>query len=246
MQTERLYLQDAYLREFTATVVESSPSGVVLDRTAFHPSGGGQPDDLGRLRFGSEIVQVTGLSESDAHVFHTVVPAGAHLSAGAIVVGELDWDRRYAFMRAHTMLHILSGVVYHRLGATTSGGQIYEGRARMDFTLAEFGRPLVEGLVDAVNEIVAKDLPVHVRFVSRDEAAAQPSLVRVATALPAGLERVRLIDIEGFDVQADGGTHVRSTAEVGPVRLGKLENKGARNKRLYLDIAPVPSAGSSS
>jgi len=137
-------------------------------------------------------------------------------------------------------LHLLSGVVFRRFGSDITGGQIYEGRARMDFGLEGFGRALAEELVAEVNDLVAQDRPVRVRFVSREEAAAAPSLVRVATRLPMEVDPVRLIDIEGFDVQADGGTHVRSTREVGPVTLGRLENKGARNKRLYLELAREP------
>ncbi|MCI4340610.1 MAG: alanyl-tRNA editing protein [Thermoplasmata archaeon] len=244
MQTERLYLTDAYLREFPARVVERSDIGVVLDRTAFHPSGGGQPDDGGRLRWGTTEAAVAALPTAQGIIVHQLPNGVIGPPPGTAVVGEVDWPRRHSYMRAHTMLHILSGVVYQRFGSGTTGGQISEGRARMDFTLEEFGRPLAEELVAAVNEIIAQDLPVTVRFVTREEAAQRPSLVRVATALPAEVQHIRLIDIEGFDVQADGGTHVRSTAEVGPVVLGKLENKGARNKRLYVDLAPTSSTSS--
>jgi misacylated tRNA(Ala) deacylase len=236
MRTECLYLKDAYLREFPARVDEVAGSEIVLDRTAFHPAGGGQPDDLGRIRFEGGAAAVTGLRTENGRIVHATAPEGALPSVGEAVTGEIDWGRRYSFMRGHTMLHLLSGVVYHRFESGITGGQIYEGRARMDFTLAEFGRPLAEELVGAVNELVLRDLPIRVRFISRSEAEATPSFVRVATALPGDVTEIRLIDIGGFDVQADGGTHVRSTREVGTVTLGKLENKGARNKRLYLEL----------
>jgi len=245
MRTDCLYLTDAYLREFTARVIAVDGRGVVLDRTAFHPSGGGQPDDLGQLSSEGQTAAIESLRSEKGTVVH-IAAGGAPLPAvGAEVTGRIDWARRYSFMRAHTMLHLLSGVVFHRFGTGITGGQIYEGRARMDFSLEGFGRPLAEELVVAVNDLVRQDLPIHVRFVTRDEAAAIPSLVRVATALPGHVERIRLIDIEGFDVQADGGTHLRSTREVGSVVLGNLENKGARNKRLYLELLPI-EAGSTS
>jgi len=236
LATELLYLTDAYLRQFPAHVVGAEAGEIALDRTAFHPEGGGQPDDRGVLRWGGGSVEVHHLRTGDRVVWHSVAPGSPLPSVGTAVDGEIDWAPRHAFMRAHTMLHLLSGVVYHRFGSGATGGQIYEGSARMDFTLEGFGRPLAEELVAEVNSLVERDLPITVRFVSREEAAADPSLVRVATALPADVDRVRLIDIAGFDVQADGGTHVRSTREVGSVRLGRLENKGARNKRLYLEL----------
>ncbi len=244
MRTEALYLTDAYLRAFPATVLAVADHDVILDRTAFHPAGGGQPDDLGRLE-GSDgaSVPIVRLGLEGGDIVHTVAADSTPPSEGAPVRAEIDWARRYAFMRAHTMLHVLSGVVFRRFGSGITGGQIYEGRARMDFGLEQFGRPLAEEIVASVNEVVGRRLPVTVRFVAREEFAARPELVRVATALPPDVEQIRLIDIEGFDVQADGGTHVRSTAEVGTVRLEKLENKGARNKRLYIGLDPVPAPG---
>jgi len=242
MPTEGLYLTDAYLREFPARVLQVDGREVLIDRTAFHPEGGGQPDDLGLLRHAGGTSTVEGLRSQDGSIYHCL-SAGAPVPAvGDELTGSLDWPRRYAYMRGHTMLHLLSGVVYQRFGTGITGGQIYEGRARMDFTLDGFGRALAEELVAAVNDLVRQDRPIRVRFVTREAAAAEPALVRVATQLPAQVDRIRLIDIEGFDVQADGGTHVRSTAEVGPVALGKIENKGARNKRLYLELGPAPAS----
>jgi misacylated tRNA(Ala) deacylase len=238
MGTEGLYLTDAYLQRFTARVTSVSGREILLDRTAFHPEGGGQPDDLGQLDFSGGSVRIEGLRSDHGDIHHRAAGEGPVPVAGESVTGEIEWGRRHLLMRGHTMLHLLSGVVYRRFGSGITGGQIYEGRARMDFSLEGFGRPLAEELVAAVNDLVGQDRPIHVRFVSHEEAATMPALVRVATQLPAGVERVRLIDIEGFDVQADGGTHVHSTAEVGPVALGRLENKGARNKRLYLELSP--------
>jgi Ser-tRNA(Ala) deacylase AlaX len=241
--TDRLYLTDAYLRACGATVTENDDRGIGLDRTVFHPAGGGQPDDVGRLHWDAGELRVERLSARAGTVLHHAASDGPTPAAGTAVQVEIDWAKRFAYMRAHTMLHLLSGVVYHRFGSGITGGQIYEHRARMDFTLEGFGRPLAEELVAAVNAEVRADRTIEVRFVSRPEAEAIPSLVRVATALPPDVDRIRLIDIRGFDVQADGGTHVRSTREVGEVRLGALENKGARNKRLYLELSPAVTDG---
>jgi misacylated tRNA(Ala) deacylase len=241
--TEELYLVDAYLREFDSHVVAVEGQGVLLDRTAFHPEGGGQPADAGHLTDGAgRSWAVSGAESTTAGVVHRV--AGALPESGAAVHGSIDWARRYACMRYHTCLHILSGVVYHRFGSDITGGQIYLDRARMDLSIPDFDRKLAEEIVGEVNRVVERGLPIAVRFVPRDELARNPGLVRVDTQLVPEVEKLRVIDIQGFDAQADGGTHVRSTAEVGPVTLQKVENKGARNKRLYLTLgpaAPMPS-----
>jgi misacylated tRNA(Ala) deacylase len=238
--TEELYLVDAYLREFDSHVVAVDGDGVVLDRTAFHPEGGGQPADAGHLTDGAgRSWAVHGAESTKSGVVHRV--AGAPPEVGVAVRGSIEWDRRYACMRYHTCLHILSGVVYHRFGSDITGGQIYLDRARMDLSIPGFDRSLAEQIVEEVNRVVERSLPIAVRFVPRDELARNPGLVRVDTQLVPEVERLRVIDIRGFDAQADGGTHVRSTAEVGPVSLQKVENKGARNKRLYLTLGPAAS-----
>ncbi len=235
--TDALYLTDAYLREFDSEVVARPDGQVVLAASAFYPTGGGQPCDTGTLvdeRGAAH--RVLSVEKSADGLRHTVEGPGP--TAGTRVHGRIDWDRRLAHMRHHTALHLLSGVVHRRFGSGITGGQIYADRARMDFSLPEFTRDVAAELVDQMNEVVRRDLPIRVRFVSREELARDPSLVRVARELVPNVPVVRLIDIEGFDVQADGGTHVRSTAEVGSVELVGVENKGARNKRLTLRLAP--------
>jgi misacylated tRNA(Ala) deacylase len=241
--TEGLYLRDAYLREFEARVLADDGRELRLDRTAFYPAGGGQPADSGRVRGadGSERV-VSEVTKSGAEIVHVTDPRDPWPPA-SVVRGAIDWDRRFAHMRFHTALHILSGVVFRRYGSGITGGQIYDDRARMDFGLPDFDRAKAERLIEDVNAVVAEDRPIHVRFISREEAQRTPSLVRVAAELMPDVAEVRLIDIEGFDVQADGGTHVRRTGEVGPVRLEKIENKGARNKRLYLGFGAPGTPG---
>jgi misacylated tRNA(Ala) deacylase len=237
--TDGLYLVDAYLREFDAQVVAIAGDGVLLDRTAFYPEGGGQPGDAGLLanRSGTQW-KVTGVAKSPDGVLHRI--EGPVLPAGEAVHGVVDWELRYAHMRYHTCLHILSGVVYHRFGSDITGGQIYRDRARMDLSLPEFDRHLADEVVAEVNRVVLRDLPISVRFVPREELDQHPGLVRVDAQLVPEVRELRVIDIHGFDAQADGGTHVRSTGEVGPVTLQKIENKGSRNKRLYLTLGPPP------
>ncbi|MCI4331452.1 MAG: alanyl-tRNA editing protein [Thermoplasmata archaeon] len=235
-----LYLTDAYLREAEVTVRATSGSAVELESTIFCPTGGGQPHDTGSLRGeGSSRWSVINVEKGPSGISHhlqgpALPPVGARMHA------ELDWGRRYAHMRYHTLLHILSGVVFRRYQAGITGGQIAVDRARMDFSIPEFDAKLAELLLEEVHQVVREDREVVVRFIPRAEAARDPSLVRVAPDLVPDVDEVRLIDIRGFDVQADGGTHVRRTSEVGHARLLRIENKGARNKRLYLSL---PSPG---
>lgn len=237
--TDGLYLTDAYLREFDARVVSAVPGEVVLDRTAFYPEGGGQPSDSGILTAGpGRSWTISGVVKSTAGIVHRCL--GDPPSAGESVHGVIDWDRRFRCMRYHTCLHILSGVVYHRFGSDITGGQIYLDRARMDLSIPNFDRAVAEQLVEEVNQVVERGLPIEVRFVPRAELARTPGLVRVDAQLVPDVTALRVIDIQGFDAQADGGTHVRSTSEVGPVALQKIENKGVRNKRLYFTLGSPP------
>lgn len=232
------YHLDAYAASLATTVDALAGEGVLLRDTVFHPQGGGQPGDSGVLRLDGEVIPVVGAELGPAGILHRLPPGVAPPSPGTPALAELDWPRRYRFMRYHTALHLLSGVVFQRIGSGITGNQIAEDRARMDFAIPDFTRERAEELLAATNEVVARHLPVEVRFISPEERARRPELVRVATEGVAEGEEVRLIDIVGFDVQADGGTHVRSTAEVGPLKLEKIENKGARNKRLYLTLEP--------
>lgn len=244
--TDALYLTDAYRDAFETVVTASEGDSVLLEASAFYPTGGGQPCDTGTLvgPDGREH-RVVDVSKDPRGIVHRL--EGGIPVLGTRVRGRVDWERRWSHMRHHTALHILSGVVYRRFGARITGGQIYTDRARMDFSLPEFSRPIAEALVEGINEVVLQDLPVRVRFVPREELHRDPSLVRVAAELLPDVETVRLIDIEGFDVQADGGTHVRSTGEVGRATLLSIENKGSKHKRLTLGLAPAgakPNPGS--
>jgi misacylated tRNA(Ala) deacylase len=233
-ETEQLYSTDAYVRSFDATVVEVLPDGgIVLDRTAFYPTGGGQPHDLGTLTSEVGSANVVEVRKSGSLVVHRV-DRGV-LSVGAKVHGEIDWERRYALMRHHTALHSMSGVIFQLFGATVTGGQMYPDRARMDFLLPDLSAERLKTIEARTNELLEEGHPVSVRFLPREEAFQIPDLIRTKiNLLPEGIQVVRVVNIEGVDQQADGGTHVANTREVGRVRIAGSENKGKGNKRLEI------------
>ncbi|MGZ8613833.1 MAG: alanyl-tRNA editing protein [Actinomycetota bacterium] len=240
MTTDALYSRDAYLRSCEATVVESRDDGVVLDRTVFYARGGGQPGDSGVLRWGKGECRVldTTKSRDDGEIVHAIDPAGPPPPVGAAVTAEIDWDRRYQHMRTHTALHALSGVVFTDFGAKVTGGNMESGGvARMDFELdgisQEFGREVEERL----NARLADDVEVLVLELPRAEALADPDLIRTKVSLiPESVDPIRVIDISGIDKQADGGTHVASSGEVGRVKVVKTESKGKANKRIRIQL----------
>src|SRR5262245_11417782 len=233
--TEELFSTDAYSRTCDATVAEVSGGGLVLDRTVFYARGGGQPGDTGVIRWDGGRVSVTDTVKRDGHVLHVV--EGEPPPTGVSVTAEIDWDRRHTLMRTHTALHALSALIFRDHDAKVTGGNMEPGVARMDFELdaidAEFGRRVEEVL----NAELAADRPVHVSFLPRAEALADPDLIRTKVNLiPESVDPIRVIEIEGLDKQADGGTHVRSTAEVGQVRVAKTENKGKSFKRMRIEL----------
>ena len=234
--TELLYLRDAYLKEFDATVVDVDADGrrVVLDQTALYPTGGGQPHDTGSLA-GLPVLEVR-KGEGDA-VWHTL-GEGADLPAvGEHVHGVVDWERRHQLMRTHTALHVLCGVIWNEWSVPVTGGNMEPLSARMDF---EFD-PLPEGFGATVERLVNDELvaarPIEVTFLPRDTALEDEDLIRTKVSLiPASVPEIRVVDIVGLDKQADGGTHVRTTDEVGRIRVVKTESKGKGNKRIRLEV----------
>ena len=235
--TELLYLDDAYLRRFTATVLDVRDGVVALDRTAFYPTGGGQPHDVGTLS-GQPVTAVVHSADHDGTVWHSVAEPPA---VGSTVEGEIEWERRHQLMRTHTALHVLCGVIWNRWSVPVTGGNMEPLAARMDF---EFD-PLPDGFGPDVEELVNAELdasrPVQVSYLDRAEALADLDLIRTKVNLiPAAVPRIRVVDIVGLDKQADGGTHVRSTDEVGRIRVVKTESKGKGNKRIRLEILDRP------
>jgi len=235
MVTELLYLTDAYLREVDATVVDRRDDGVALDRTVFYPTGGGQPHDTGVLSAGGVDLAVTGVGKEGDQVWHTV--DGDPPAVGTTVSGRVDWDRRHALMRTHTALHILCGVIWNEWGTAVTGGNMEPLSARMDF---EFD-PLPEGFADRITELVqseiAADRPIEVSFLDRSVALADEDLIRTKVNLiPEAVTTIRVVDIVGLDRQADGGTHVASTGEVGRFEVTRTESKGKGNKRVRIAL----------
>ena len=234
--TELLAQIDAYTQEFTATVIDVVEGGVVLDRTAFYTGGGGQPCDTGTLNDGSQCYAVKRVARADGQIVHQI--DGPLPAQGASVTGQIDWDTRYRLMRTHTALHILCGVVWRDYGAKVTGGDMRPGEARMDFELEQMSAEFASEVEEKVNAEVAAARPIHVHVLSRSEAEEVPDLVRTKiNLLPANIQEVRTIDITGLDMQADGGTHVANTSEVGSIRVVGHESKGRINKRLRIALA---------
>jgi misacylated tRNA(Ala) deacylase len=235
-ETEQLYARDAYLRSFDARVVDvTEDGGVVLDRTVFYPTGGGQPHDTGSLAWDGRSTKVVEVRNRGLQIIHRL--DGPAPGIGAAVHGEIDWERRYALMRHHTALHSMSGVIFVLYDAMVTGGQMYPDRARMDFLLPDLSAERLKTIQERTNELLAEGHPVTIRFLPRAEAFAIPDLIRTrVNLLPEGIETIRVVNIEGIDQQADGGTHVANTREVGQVRIVGSENKGKGNKRLEIAL----------
>jgi misacylated tRNA(Ala) deacylase len=235
MSSDLLYLHDAYLRAADAVVTAVDGDRAALDRTVFYATGGGQPHDNGVLRWdGGEAAVVDVRKDGDA-VWHTV--SGAVPAVGTAVAGALDWDRRHRLMRTHSALHVLCGVIWHEWGVPVTGGNMEPLTARMDFELD----PTPEGFGPRVEELVAAEIaadrPIEVSFLPRSEAVLDDALIRTKVSLvPESVTEIRVVDIVGLDKQADGGTHVRSTAEIGRVRVVKTESKGKGNKRVRIEV----------
>jgi misacylated tRNA(Ala) deacylase len=235
MSSDLLFLRDAYQRSVDAVVSAADGARVALDRTVFYPTGGGQPHDVGILRHAGGEARVVAVRKEGPDVWHTLdgpVPA-----VGTTVTGEIDWDRRHALMRTHSALHVLCGVIWHEWGVPVTGGNMEPLSARMDFELD----PTPEGFGARVEELVAAEIaadrPIAVSFLPRSEAVLDEALIRTKVSLvPESVREIRVVDIVGLDRQADGGTHVRSTGEIGRVRVVKTESKGKGNKRVRIEV----------
>jgi misacylated tRNA(Ala) deacylase len=237
--TVLLYQTDSYMREFDTRVVAVDGGDVALEQTAFFPGGGGQMADRGALTIAGRTYPIAALRKSGDVVWHAL-EMGDHGAPeiGMEAHGALDWAFRYQMMRTHTALHSLTAVIFRDYGAQVTGGQMYADRARMDFALEGFKAEMAPEIERRVNEELAKDYPVRVRFLPRDEAFAIPDLIRTkVNLLPPEIETIRIVEIIGLDLQADGGTHVAHTGEVGAIRVLKTENKGKINKRMEIALA---------
>jgi misacylated tRNA(Ala) deacylase len=235
--TELLYQKDSYLREFVATVfaADAETGRVALDRSAFYPGGGGQPGDVGILAFDGKSVPVTQVKKEGDLVWHWL--SGGLPADGQAVTATLDWERRYQLMRTHTAMHILCGVVWRDYGASVTGGNMDPLQGRMDFEFATLRAELVGEIEAKCNAEIAAARDVRVRILPRAEAFAIPDLIRTKiNLLPEGIQEIRTVEIVGLDLQADGGTHVANTREVGRMRVADYKSKGAINKRIYIEV----------
>ncbi|MEM0156141.1 MAG: alanyl-tRNA editing protein [Thermoplasmataceae archaeon] len=233
--TAKLYLNNMYLKDFDAAVKSIDGDGIILDSTAFYPTGGGQPNDTGVLSAHGITYEITDVTKKGPDVAHRILGT-SQPEVGDMVHGTIDWTRRYAHMRYHTAIHIMDGVVnrdYSDRGLIT-GSQIYEDRARVDFDLPGITRELAEEIIEKANEVVRAGHNVYAREITREEAEKIQGLARTAPGreLIKSLDTVRIIDISGFDMQADGGTHVANTREVGNIIFKGIQSKGAHNKRV--------------
>ncbi|MDE1822824.1 MAG: alanyl-tRNA editing protein [Candidatus Micrarchaeota archaeon] len=240
--TDKLYWRDPYLHAFDAEVVRTHGNTLVLDKTAFYPTSGGQQNDTGKIILESDEFSVTDVKEENGEIFHTL-DKECVIRPGTTVHCSIDWDRRYRLMRHHTALHIIIGIIvtkYDPNGRST-GGQIYEDRARMDFDVEGFNREMAEKIIADSNAVALEDRKVTAKFLSQEEARSIPNLSRTMPGddLLKSLDTIRVIEIEGLDIQNDGGTHVQSTKEVGTIRLTKFENNGKHSKRIGITLDPL-------
>ena len=237
--TELLYQTDSYMKEFDGVITSilDSERAVVLDRTAFYPGGGGQPCDFGILTVEGVPYPVDKVKKQGDDVLHFLAGDEPLPVAGAAAHGTLDWARRYELMRTHTALHILCGTIFRDYGALVTGGDMQPGKGRLDFEFETMRGELVREIEAAINKEVAEGRDLRVQILSREEAFQIPDLIRTKiNLLPAGISHVRTVEIVGLDLQADGGTHVRNTREVGTIRVADYKSKGAINKRIYIEI----------
>lgn len=235
METQLLFQSDSYLRTFDATVIAANGAEVALDATAFYVGGGGQPCDIGTLSDGARTWPVVKVRREGALVWHEV--QGTPPAVGVRVRGEIDWPRRYALMRTHTALHILCGVVWRDYGAKVTGGNMEPLKGRMDFEFETMRAELVREIEERVNLEVQAAHAVRVHFLPREEADRHPDLIRTkVNLLPPDITTVRVVEIEGLDMQADGGTHLANTREVGHIRVVDYHSKGRINKRIMIEV----------
>ena len=238
MLTNTLYAFDSYIKECSSTVLAVQDNEVALSESPFYPGGGGQPCDTGKIEAQGRSWNVTAVRKDDQYLWHTLEGSDPP-SVGDHVEAELDWQRRYLLMRTHTALHMLSAIAFRDYGASVTGGNMDPGEGRLDFEIQNFTPELAQDMIRKVNQEVDQAREVRVYQLPRDEAFQLPDLIRTKTNLvPEHVSHVRIVEIDGLDRQADGGTHVQNTEEVGDITLVKTRSKGATNKRIVIGIQP--------
>ena len=237
--TLKLYHSDSYIKNFSATVFhhDLQNHGLILDQSAFYPGGGGQPNDKGSLKSPTDQISIEKVKVINGQIVHFLPTDVSLPEIGSKLDFDLDWNLRYQLMRTHTAMHILCGTIFRDFGASVTGGNMSPLQGRMDFEFASLRKELVKIIEDAVNCEIENSLPVSWRSIPRQEAFQIPDLIRTKiNLLPKHIAEVRVVEIEGLDLQADGGTHVKNTREVGRVRINDYKSKGKENKRIYLEI----------
>lgn len=237
--TELLYHTNSYQKTFRAEVseIDRENHGVILTKTAFFPGGGGQPADFGTLRYDDETYDVKRAKRIKGRIVHLLEEDSILSEIGTTVEGTIDWEHRYQLMRTHTAMHILCGVIYRDYGASVTGGNMEPLAGRMDFEFETMHKELVQDIEEAINQEVENGRPVTWRELAREEAFQIPDLIRTKiNLLPEHIQQVRVVEIEGLDLQADGGTHVKNTSEVGTIHIVDYKSKGAENKRIYVEL----------
>lgn len=234
--TELLYLDDSYIRKFSGKVIKAGENWVVLDQTAFHPRGGGLVSDIGKIRWEGVESAVVEVVFGDDGVVHKV--DGIRPDEGALVECEVDWEKRYRIMRMHTGLHVLAATMVEKTGALITGNNVSYDSGRVDFSLEAFDRDLIEQVVAETNNRLAQSREVKVYYMEREKVLSIPGMVKLAGRLPPDIPVLRIVEITGLDIQADGGPHVKNTSEVGAITITKLENKGKTNRRMYFTVIP--------
>ena len=233
--TRAIFLEDCYAKELEATVVSAQGSSVELDGSIFCYAGGGQPSDQGKIARGGEEFSVLDVRKESGRIINRLDREG--LGAGDKVRLILDWERRLKLMRGHTAMHVLSAVVNKRTGALITGGQIGLDKSRIDFSLEDFDREKVAGYVGEANDAIGRNQEIKTYFMKREEALKLPGMVKLANAAPPDAEDLRIVEIGDVDRQADGGTHVKNTSEIGKIEVAEIKNKGKNNRRVYFRLA---------
>lgn len=233
--TQTMFLEDCYAKECDSTVVAAEGSKVELDKTVFCHEGGGQPADNGKITGSNgEEFSVASVKKESGKIMHYLDKPG--LKAGDTVHCTLDWERRHKLMRYHTAMHVLAAVMHSKAGALITGGQIDVDESRIDFNLETFDREKISEYVTAANETIRKNVPVKTYFLPREEAMKIPGVVKLANVLPPQVDKLRIVEIMDVDIQADGGTHVANTSEIGQIEVTKLDNKGKDRRRIYFRL----------